>query len=89
MCGRVASPTPTVPILSDSTSSMDIPKSLNLLDKPAAVIHPAVPPPTIQIFLIFKTFAPFSWLLMDCVNIYYADLKLYRQSFTLHLQRAK
>ena len=53
ICGSVASPTPTVPICSDSTNSIFKFKPLNLLDKAAAVIQPAVPPPRIHIFFIF------------------------------------
>src|SRR5689334_17566067 len=45
MCGMVASPTPTVPISSDSTSRMRTPFR-SAFARPAAVIHPAVPPPT-------------------------------------------
>ena len=42
----VASPTPTVPISSDSTSLMS--SSLpSVFDRPAATIQPAVPPPAI------------------------------------------
>src|ERR1700712_5604487 len=40
----VASPTPTVPISSDSTSWMSRPLP-RVLDRQAATIHPAVPPP--------------------------------------------
>jgi hypothetical protein len=43
--GIVASPTPTMPISSDSTSVMRIPPC-STLDRAAAVIQPAVPPPT-------------------------------------------
>src|SRR5688500_8790380 len=49
MCGSVASPTPTVPISSDSTSRMETGRPLNLWESAAAVIHPAVPPPRMHI----------------------------------------
>jgi hypothetical protein len=42
--GMVASPTPTVPISSDSISWMSS-SGPRLLDSPAATIQPAVPPP--------------------------------------------
>ena len=46
--GMVASPTPTVPISSDSTSSIASPSMPpRILAIAAAVIQPAVPPPTI------------------------------------------
>jgi hypothetical protein len=44
--GIVASPTPTVPISSDSTSEMAIVPPVARASA-AAVIHPAEPPPTI------------------------------------------
>src|SRR6185312_15600488 len=46
MGGIVASPTPTIPISSDSTTVIDVvPFSCNR-QSAAAAIHPAVPPPT-------------------------------------------
>src|SRR6187455_1930511 len=45
-CGTVASPTPTVPMSSDSMSVMSQPLPLSACARPAAAIHPAVPPPT-------------------------------------------
>src|SRR4026208_1661799 len=51
MGGIVDSPTPTVPISSDSTSvTSTIPR--NCCDSAAAAIHPAVPPPAITTFFI-------------------------------------
>src|SRR3712207_7483 len=47
MWGIVASPTPIVPISSDSISLIST--WLNQRDRTAAVIQPAVPPPTIVI----------------------------------------
>jgi hypothetical protein len=44
----VASPTPIVPISSDSTSVIDQPAGQEAASA-AAVIHPAVPPPTMTI----------------------------------------
>ena len=48
----MASPTPTVPISSDSTSVMDSLRPTNR-DKAAAAIHPAVPPPAITTWSTF------------------------------------
>src|SRR5688572_11867496 len=50
MDGNVASPTPTVPISSDSTSTISS-SSPNCCDSAAAVTQPAVPPPVITTFL--------------------------------------
>ena len=47
MVGMVASPTPTVPISSDSTSTMSNWRGVLILASAAAVIQPAVPPPRI------------------------------------------
>src|SRR5271154_4454125 len=44
-CGTVASPTPTVPISSDSMSRM-LRRPPKTFASAEAVIHPAVPPPT-------------------------------------------
>ena len=44
--GMVASPTPTVPIASDSIRVIVRCPSLKKRDMAAAAIHPAVPPPT-------------------------------------------
>src|SRR5690242_2826454 len=49
-CGTVASPTPTVPMSSDSMSVMSQPLPLRACARPAAAIHPAVPPPTMTMF---------------------------------------
>src|SRR5688572_20434320 len=49
MDGNVASPTPTVPISSDSTSTISS-NSPNCCASAAAVTHPAVPPPVITTF---------------------------------------
>jgi hypothetical protein len=47
----VASPTPTVPISSDSISLMSS-SFPNVLESAAATIQPAVPPPAITILFI-------------------------------------
>src|SRR5688500_2326143 len=49
MSGMVASPTPIVPISSDSTSVIDTSFGSSRLDNAAAVIHPAEPPPAMTI----------------------------------------
>src|SRR6185436_4599103 len=54
--GMVASPTPTVPISSDSTRRMDSSEPLKACDSAAAVIQPAVPPPTITTRRILPSF---------------------------------
>src|SRR5882757_8510386 len=46
MMGTVASPTPTVPISSDSISTMSMPARARNRARTAAAIQPAVPPPT-------------------------------------------
>ena len=48
--GIVASPTPTIPIASDSTTSIFIEVSLKTLPIVAAANQPAVPPPSMTIF---------------------------------------
>src|SRR3569833_573208 len=50
--GTVASPTPTVPISSDSTSVTDTPACSSIRARAAAAIQPEVPPPTITTFRI-------------------------------------
>ena len=45
----VASPTPTIPIASDSITWMRMSGVFSRRAKAAAAIHPAVPPPTITI----------------------------------------
>src|SRR5437762_6691333 len=49
-CGTVDSPTPTVPISSDSTSRMAHSRP-SVLARAAAAIQPALPPPTMTILL--------------------------------------
>src|SRR5688572_10044420 len=49
MSGMVASPTPIVPISSDSTSVMETSFGSSRLESAAAVIHPAEPPPAMTI----------------------------------------
>src|SRR6187551_3597255 len=50
MSGMVASPTPIVPISSDSTSVIETSFGSSRLESAAAVIHPADPPPAMTIF---------------------------------------
>ena len=50
ICGIVASPTPTVPISSDSTSPIVVVRGTNRAST-AAAIQPAVPPPTMTMVL--------------------------------------
>ena len=47
--GIVASPTPMMPMASDSTRITDFPAPSNAWANAAAAIHPAVPPPTTMI----------------------------------------
>jgi hypothetical protein len=54
--GMVASPTPTVPIASDSTSAISTWRDSKVRASAAAAIQPAVPPPTIAIFRIADPF---------------------------------
>jgi hypothetical protein len=54
--GMVASPTPIVPISADSTRVIRIWRGVKTLEKKAADIHPAVPPPTITRCEIFPGF---------------------------------
>src|SRR5688572_14073594 len=49
MSGMVASPTPIVPISSDSTSVIETSLGSSKLDNAAAVIQPADPPPAMTI----------------------------------------
>src|SRR5512134_3076431 len=49
MSGMVASPTPIVPISSDSTNVIETSFGSSMLDSAAAVIHPAEPPPAMTI----------------------------------------
>src|SRR5690606_4560564 len=55
MCGMVDSPTPTVPIASDSIRRILISGAARRRAIAAAAIHPAVPPPTITVLRILRS----------------------------------
>ena len=74
--GRVASPTPTVPIASDSTKVMSKLRGASTEHSPAAVIQPAVPPPTITTFCIAGTSSVLREFVLDDILYPHAQLAL-------------